>query len=62
MITETLLHTIRSTDGNWPFPFGSVQKQTDLHGPDIGDVLSTACATNRNGDLQVCVDNGVAIQ
>src|SRR5215475_1019429 len=48
-----LWHTIRQADDTWPFPFGHVQAQTNLIGPNqgIGPTLRVACATNQNGDL-----------
>lgn len=62
MITKTLFHAIRSADGNWPFGFIDVQTQTDPHGAHIFQIDGVACAANRDGDLQVCINNRVAIQ
>lgn len=52
-LTSNLWHTIRMAIGQWPFPLGDVQEQTELHGPNVGGVLSTACTINQSGDLHV---------
>src|SRR6266487_705669 len=50
-----LWHTIRLADGTWPYPFGDVQAQTRLVGPNpgIGPTPRVACATNQQSDLHV---------
>ena len=50
-------HTIRTADGNWPYPFGDV-----LHAVSNGNQIGTmangiGCATNSAGDLHVLVIN-----
>ena len=52
-----LYHTIRTADGNWPYPFGDV-----LHAVSNGNQIGTmangiGCATNSAGDLHVLVIN-----
>src|SRR5262249_43935961 len=49
-----LWHTIRRADGSWPQPFGDVQAETSKAGPSIGPTPYVACATNAQGDLDIC--------
>jgi hypothetical protein len=50
-----LWHTIRNSDGTWPFAMGDVQAQTSPHGPHVGPIAKASCATNQDGDLHVCI-------
>jgi hypothetical protein len=53
MTDPQLWHTIRRTDGSWPYPFGDVGGVTS----DLGKLWSVACATNSTGDLHVLAVN-----
>ena len=57
MVTP-LYHTIRKSDGSWPYPFGDV-KSVVRNGNSIGNIYGTcSCATNSAGDLHVLVKAG----
>ena len=51
-----LWHTLRRSDGSWPFAFGEVQAQTRLVGPNsgVGPTPFVACAAAPSGDLHIC--------
>ena len=48
-ITVSTLHTIRLSNGSWPFPFAEVPPATQLTIP------TNSCATNKVGDLHLLV-------
>ena len=51
-----LYHTIRKSDGSWPYPFGDV-KSVVSNGNSIGNIYGPlSCATNSAGDLHVLTD------
>ena len=50
-----LYHTIRTADGNWPYPFGDVLGAVS-NGNQIGIIGIFACSTNSAGDLHVLVN------
>jgi hypothetical protein len=51
-----LWHTMRLANGNWPYPFGDIQQQTRLIGPNpgIGPTPKVACSVNNQGELHIC--------
>jgi hypothetical protein len=52
-----LVHTVRQSDGTWPYGFEDVQSQTVLHGPrlDFNFFSVVACATSPETALHICV-------
>jgi hypothetical protein len=53
---DGLWHTIRKANGDWPFPWGDVQRQIRDHGnPDVGPTKFVACGQGDGGDLHVLV-------
>jgi Thermolysin metallopeptidase, alpha-helical domain/Thermolysin metallopeptidase, catalytic domain/Protealysin propeptide len=53
---DGLWHTIRTSNGDWPYPWGDVQQAIRDHGnPDVGPTRFVSASADLNGDVHVFV-------
>ena len=53
---DGLWHTIRASNGDWPYPWGDVQQAIRDHGnPDVGPTRFVSASADLNGDVHVFV-------